>query len=912
MTMGLLSAMGALSQSMETTTHPLPNGLQLKEVPGNPQLLNTLPTVMAVSPDARYLAILNNGYGAYSSGLKQSIAVLNIATAALQDFPDNRLGKEAAQTYFHGLAFSSDGTRLYASVGSITDPLGEKAGHSGNSIFVYDFVDGKVVPREVLRVPPPNRQKRQVPENLKQVTFPAGLSVVHGDAGDRLLVACNVSDEAIWMEANGKVIKRFDLSRYDRVPASFPIGTAATRDGRVGYVSLWNASSVAELDLEKGTIRRWIPLLAANTRTDPGSHPSALLLSSDERTLFITLTNQDRIALYDRRLGRVARWLTTKLPGQKFGGSDPQSIAYSEKTRRLYVANSASDSAAVFDLSDSKAPPAGSTQEAIAFIPTEWYPTVVATAAGQLFVTAGKGAGSGPNSSPLEQPAGKKKKFPYVPAMLHGSLARIVESDLTPEALSKFTASVVELNRARGNAEPIPFAAGKNPIRHVIYILKENRTYDQVLGDLRVGNGDPSIVLYGEDITPNQHQLARQFGVLDNFFVSGDVSGGGHQWSTAATSTDYTEKTWPVGYRGRERTYDYEGQVFNRYPLADAHPDVAEPATGYLWTNFARHGISYRHYGEFVSTEWCTTQKDWVSPKQGTPHPNVAECERKTIEPGAPLPSHIGTPHGSPNPYPWAIPLPAHNVPTKPELRGHFDPLFPDFEVTYPDQFRADEFLNEFNRFVEARKGSRDAMPQFILLRLPNDHTGGVKKDLPTPSASVADNDLAVGRVVDAVSHSPYWDDTAIFILEDDAQDGPDHVDGHRSIAFVISKYSPRKLEEGNVVPFVDSTFYTTVNMIRTMEGLLGAPPMNNNDARAAFMSALFAGAGDQPAFSADLQNLKNGLIYKTNASDAPEQSLLNFSHADSSDAALLNRVLWRDRKGDIPMPPPANNVFPQ
>jgi len=912
-TITLLWAIAARSQTPSDAVRRLPNGLGLGEVPGNPQLLNTLPTVIAVSPNGRYLALLNNGYGSYSSELKQSIAVFTISTGTLADYPDDRLGKQAAQTYFHGLAFSSDGTRLYASVGSTTDPLGETPGHTGNSIFVYDFADGKVAPREVLRVPPPDRRNRQVAAKLRQVTFPAGLSVVRGDAGDRLLVACNVSDEALWMEATGKVLKRFDLSRYDRVPAAYPIGTAATRDGRIGYVSLWNASRVAELDLVQGTIRRWIPLLPPSARTAPGSHPSALLLSPDERYLFITLTSRDRVALYDRRLGRVVRWLTTKLPGQKFGGSDPDSIAYSEKTHRLYVTNSASDSVAVFDLSGSQPATAGSTTQAPAgFIPTEWYPTAVATAADQLFVAAGKGTGSGPNSSPLPDEPPRKKTYPYIPSMTRGSLARTPESDFEPEALSKFTEHVLESNRARGNGGPIPFATGKNPIRHVIYIIKENRTYDQVLGDLGVGNSDPSIVLYGEDITPNQHELARQFGVLDNFFVSGDVSGGGHQWSTAATSTDYTEKTWPVAYRGKERTYDYEGVVFNRYPLADEHPDVAEPATGYLWTNFARHGITYRHYGEFVSTEWCTTQEDWVSPKQGTPHPRTAPCERKTIRPGEPLPTNVGTPHGSASPYPWAIPLPGRNIPTKPELRGHFDPLFPDFETSYPDQLRADEFLNEFNGFVEARKAGHESMPQFILLRLPNDHTGGVKKGLPTPSACVADNDLAVGRVADAVSHSPYWEDTAIFILEDDAQDGPDHVDGHRSIAFVISKYSPRKLQDGSVSPFVDNTFYTTLNMLRTIEGLLSTPPMNNNDARAAFMSALFAGAGDQPAFNANFQNLKNGLIYKISPSDAPEQSLLDFSHPDSADAAVLNRVLWRDRKGDIPMPPPANNRFPQ
>src|ERR1700737_1951055 len=275
----LFFAVAASSQAPSSTIRRLPNGLDLANVPGNPQPLNTLPTVIAASPDGRYIALLNNGYGAYSSDLKQSIGILDISTNALQDYPDDRLGKQAAQTYFHGLAFSPDGKRLYASVGSTSDPLGEKSGHTGNAIFVYDFAGGKLSPREVLRVPPANRQNRQVAPKLRQVTFPAGLSVVHGTAGDRILVACNVSDEALWMEASGKVLKRFDLSRYGRVPASYPIATVATRDGRVGYVALWNASRVAELDLVRGTIRSWIPLLPPVSRTAPGSHPSALLLT---------------------------------------------------------------------------------------------------------------------------------------------------------------------------------------------------------------------------------------------------------------------------------------------------------------------------------------------------------------------------------------------------------------------------------------------------------------------------------------------------------------------------------------------------------------------------------------------------------------------------------------------------------
>jgi len=248
---------------------------------------------------------------------------------------------------------------------------------------------------------------------------------------------------------------------------------------------------------------------------------------------------------------------------------------------------------------------------------------------------------------------------------------------------------------------------------------------------------------------------------------------------------------------------------------------------------------------------------------------------------------------------------------TKSALRDHFDPLYPDFNTMYPDQLRADEFLNEFEDFVRARKeGKGTELPQFILLYLPDDHTHGTAPGTPRPAASVADNDLALGRVVEAVSHSPYWDDTAIFVIEDDAQDGADHVDAHRSIALVISKYSPGSTEH----PFVDSRFYTTVNMVHTMEAILGLPPMNQNDAYAPVMAPLFSGPGAQPPFTADWRNRDNGLIYQMNPGKAPggaQSAKMDFSRPDAVNTALLNRILWRDIKGNAPMPAPRHTIFP-
>jgi hypothetical protein len=277
------------------------------------------------------------------------------------------------------------------------------------------------------------------------------------------------------------------------------------------------------------------------------------------------------------------------------------------------------------------------------------------------------------------------------------------------------------------------------------------------------------------------------------------------------------------------------------------------------------------------------------------------------VKPGEDLPPSLG---GGKSPYKYTIPLIAYNVATKPELKDHFDPNYADFKVEFPEQFRADEFLREFGGFVKAREtGKGDQLPNFVLLRLPNDHTAGTRPGSPTPNASVADNDLALGRLVEAVSGSPYWNDTAIFVLEDDAQNGADHVDAHRSLALVISKYSPGTAQQ----PAIDHQFYTTVNLLHTMEVLLGLPPMNNNDAYAPIMAPLFTGAGDQPAFKADYRNRDNGMIYQANSPNTPgakESARLNFSVADAADANVLNAILWRAAKGKIPMPAARHMVF--
>jgi len=911
----LLFTCPALAQTKETIN--LPSGKVLvAPAPGDPQTgVGSLPVAVALSPDRRYLAVLDAGYGRPEYQQQQGIGVFDLATNKVSFYPDARFGRDARQTYFVGLAFSADGKHLFASVGSLTDPMSTQPGSTGNGIAVYGFDSGVVAPERFISIPPQKlapgkvraRSMKHAPSGTA-VPFPAGLALTPAEGSQQILVADNLSDDVLHLDPAGKILRRFDLSLGREVPSAYPYAVIANQAGTRAWVSLWNASRVAELDLTKGKVERWIALRDPASPTKAGSHPNALLLSPDEKSLFVALANVDEVAVVETDSGNVPRYLSTRLPGQEFLGATPKALAETADGKRLFVANAGSDAVAVFDLGKGADAPAG-------FIPTEWYPTALAINGDDLLIASGKSQGTGPSAATAGHPQ------TYIASLLQGSIARISIRE-AEKNLDNLTRAVEASNLMNGRSDAIAFhdghRCGSDPrlrtgckIKHVIYIIKENRTYDQVLGDLGVGDGDSSLTMYGEAITPNQHKLARQFGVLDNFYDSGEVSGDGHVWSTAAITSDYTELIWPIAYRGRERTYDFEGGVNEGLPILQGIPDVNEPGSGYLWTNVAGHGLTYRHYGEFVSTSWCDKGGEGAPPGEaGTPLPPPGKCEKASVQKGEPLPDHSGDPQGSPSPYPWPVPRIAFNTPTKPELRGHFDELYADFRVDYPDQLRADEFLHEFAQLVGARQQGKDDLPAMIVLRLPNDHTMGTRPGMPRPSASVADNDLAVGRVVDAVSHSAYWDDTAIFVLEDDAQNGADHVDAHRSLALVISKYAPLE-----AAPFVDHHFYTTVNVIRTMEVLLGLPPMNNNDAHAAVIAPLFSGSGEQPPFTADYRNRDNGLLYQANpvnVQGAVASMKMDFSRADAVDSSLLNRILWRDVKGKIPMPAPRHAIFPQ
>jgi hypothetical protein len=512
-------------------------------------------------------------------------------------------------------------------------------------------------------------------------------------------------------------------------------------------------------------------------------------------------------------------------------------LALSADGARLFVAEADNNAIAVFDLSASTAgsPSATGGDALTGRIPVGWYPSAVATDGGDLLVVNGKGRGTAPNVGHWQPGRPHPPHSPdYTLGQINGTLTIIPAAKASVSELNAFSERVASANGWNSTRALDKYP----PFEHVIYIIKENRTYDQVLGDLPGADGDSSLVFFPRAVSPNHHALAERFGIFDRFFVNAEVSPDGHNWSMAAYVTDYSEKTIPSNYSGRGRSYDYEGLNREMRP----EDDVAEPSSGYLWNLADRAGITYRNYGEFVNEP-----EDLAGLKDSA------------------------------------------YVPTKLSLAAHTNRAYPGWSLQIPDQVRVEIWLNEFQEFVRAGK-----LPALELVRLPNDHTSGATAGRPSPRAYMADNDLALGRLIEALSKSPFWKSTVVFVLEDDAQDGPDHVDSHRSPLLVISPYN-----RGRVV----HRFANTTDVVATIEDILGLGRMSQFDHYGRPLREIWESTPDLSPYSALTPSVSLKEVNPRRGAMAEASKKLTLKVEDTSDDDLFNRILWTTIKGDTPYP---------
>ncbi|MEN3336959.1 MAG: hypothetical protein V7647_635, partial [Acidobacteriota bacterium] len=569
------------------------------------------------------------------------------------------------------------------------------------------------------------------------------------------------------------------------------------------------------------------------------------LLNNRSNRLFVASATTDRVLSVDLLRRRVVGELLDPPPEGPGEGSTPNALALSPDGHRLFVAEGDANAVAVFDLAPSSSGIATSTGDdrLVGRIPSGWYPTAVLVRGDTLLVASGKGRGTlanpdGPQPGTARD-RGRAAKVNTTFSQLSGSLMIAPFAGADAATLRRYSDRVA---RANGWTEPRAAARRYPPFEHVIYVIKENRTYDQILGDLDGADGDTSLVLFGRRVTPNHHALAERFGTFDRFFVSAEVSADGHNWSTAAYTTDYLQKTVQPNYSSRGRSYDYEGAMWGKRTVV-LDDDPNEPARGYLWNLAQQKGITFRNYGEFVvsdSTDWDDV-------------------------------------------------LPAGYRGDKPFLASHTNPTFPGFNLAIPDQRRADVWIAELAEF--SRRG---VMPALEIVRLPNDHTSGASAGKPTPRAHMADNDLALGRIIEALSRSPFWKNTVVFVLEDDAQDGPDHVDSHRSPLFVISPYT----RAGAVHRFTNTT-----DVLRTMEEILGLDALSQFDHYGRPLRDIWSDAPDLRPWTALVPDVSLAEKNPADTRGARQSSQLDLRIEDVADEALFNRILWEAVKPGMPYP---------
>ena len=782
-----------LSQSLEQIEAgrvTLPNGWSLTPV-GRQLPLGDLPLNIALSPDKKLAAVTNNGQS------DQTIQLIDIESETVLD-------SILISKSWLGLAFSDDGKYIYAS------------GGNDNRIIKYSIRNNKLSGADTIIIGKPWPERISI----------TGLAV---DESAKKLYTVTKENNSLYVT---------DLQNK-RVLSQHPLGGEGytcilSPDKKTLYISCWGCDKIVLFDTRLQKITGNIPV---------GDNPNDMCITSNGKYLFVANANDNNVSVIDCRQNKIIETLNSALYPDALCGSTTNSIALSFDEKTLYIANADNNCLAVFDVAQP------GTSKSKGFIPTAWYPTCVRTTKNKILVSNGKGLSSKANPygpQPImtsqevvlhEGTKELKTKVQYIGGLFRGTMSIISNHDdnqlgIFSKAVYNNTPYIKDRELVAGSVSdnPVPSKVGdKSPIKYVFYIIKENRTYDQVLGDMKEGNGDPNLVLFGENITPNQHALAREFVLLDNFYVNGEVSADGHNWTMGAYATDYLEKNWPTSYGGRGGDYPGEGQR-----------EISNNKNGFLWDNCKRHGVSYRSYAEFISG----------------------------------------------------------NKPAIPVLEGHYCRYYSGYDLRIRDTTRFYQWKRDFDSLLSA-----DAVPRLNTLRFGNDHTEGLRLGRPSPFSHVADNDLAVGLFVDYLSHSPIWKECVIIVVEDDAQNGPDHVDAHRSPVYIAGGF----VKKG----FVDHTPYTTSSLLRTMELILGLPPMSQYDASATPLWNCFNNVPDHPVFNVkackynlDEKNLTESIWQK-------KSEKFDFTKEDRINDSEFNEVIWKAVKGlDSPCPPSVRAAF--
>lgn len=820
---GMLTAREDVSPQQKVG--PLPGGGFLLDSgwiirPAGDQIpVDTFPMSTAVSDDGKYLLILNGGYN------PPSVSVIDIAQK-------KEIGRTPLPDAWLGLTLAPGKNLVYVG-GASTGKVFELALNPATGALTR------------------TREFTAIKDSDNKNNVFIGDVQLSPDA--RALYAANLYGDSIAVInlQTGAMTDRWKTGRR-------PYRILVMPGGRQLLISCWADGAIYQHEVSNGTE-------VGKTRVGP--HPTDMLWinrpapgqsgeSNFTARLFVTAGNTNNVyslgVTADGQLTMLESINLSLTPMQPLGMT-PSALAADQRGTRLYAVCSDANSVAVADI-------AAPRSRVLGFIPTGWYPTAVRILSnGEMAVVNGKGLGSKPNPrgpNPTVRPARVHEGEPappsveYVAHIQTGTVALLAVPDETH--LSEYTKTVLANSPYRDELIYGPITDEQegffsrleghdSPIRHVIYVIKENRTYDQVLGDMEKGNGDKSLNLFGEKITPNLHALAREFVLYDNFYENADVSAEGHNWLSAAIAPDFTVKTWPNQYASRTKVYRYEG----------GEPANTPPA-GYIWDNALQAGITVRDYGEWVSN---------------IPLSEVTGARQvKTVR--------------------------------DPMLAPYTDMNFRGFDLRYPDVERAKEFIREWKDF-----DAKGQAPQLIILRLGTDHTMGTRPHELTPFSYAADNDYAIGMVVDAVSHSKLWASTAIFAIEDDSQNGPDHVDSHRAPVWVVSPYTHRGA--------LDSTMYNQMSVLRSIEIVLGLRPMTQFDAAARPMFGSFARTANVQPYDVITPRVSLTERNPENAPMAAESKKMDFSDADLADDDELNDVLWHAIKHTDP-PPPVSSGFAQ